>query len=216
MPRNWITLAEDSDKAYEVEDFQRAFCQLGNEQCLYSRFPHQAVAYRLISIYRKDFVEAALLRGDKLEFNDKYEYCYVTNTIAKLTQLTLVETTFALTLRHAYHIHASAGNLDEMGECFVEIPELAEMHKVCTGRDLDLSTRNFDALIAMAKRSGLARKEDTPEGDPQPFAIAIMPGIADVLSENVVDRFGAELKARILDAKSDEKVKALKEETLNA
>lgn len=205
MPRNWNTLAENSEKDYEVEDFQRALYQLNSEQCLYSRFNNQAVSHRLISRYRQEFTEAALLSGNKLEFNDKFEYCYVTNTVARLVQITLVETTFALTLRYGYHTYASAGNLNDDGEAVIDLPELAEMHKAITGRELDLQSKSLDALMAMAKRSNLAHKVDTPAGDPQPFAVAILPSIADVLGEHVVGRFGAELKARVVGAKANQK-----------
>lgn len=203
MPRNWIGLAEASNGDYEVEDFQRALYQLNAEQCLYARFPHQSVAYRLISRYRVEFTEAALLSGNVLEFRDRQEYCYITNSVAKLSQMTLAETTFALTLRYGYHVHASAGNLSELGEAVIELPELAEMHKAVSGRELDLAARNLDSLMALARRSGLARKEETPEGDPQPYAVAVLPGIADVLGEHVVGRFGAQIKARIVGAKAD-------------
>ncbi|GMU70524.1 MAG: hypothetical protein AMXMBFR37_28560 [Steroidobacteraceae bacterium] len=51
-----------------------------------------------------------------------------------------------------------------------------------------------------AARCGLARLIDTPEGDPQPFAVAILPAIAEVLSEHAVGRFGAHLKSALVSS----------------
>jgi len=54
------------------------------------------------------------------------------------------------------------------------------------------------ALLKMAARHGVARAVDAPEGDPQPFAIMIWPGVVEVLSEYALNRFGADLKARLV------------------
>ena len=57
-------------------------------------------------------------------------------------------------------------------------------------------------LLKMSARHGIARAVDAPEGDPQPFAIMIWPGIVEVLSEYALNRFGADLKARAVNAEA--------------
>lgn len=200
MPRTWENLAQSTDGDYMVNDFKQAFYQLVTQQCLYARFVHQGVAYRLISRYRTEFKEAADLLGLALAFNDRLEYCYVNQAVARHSPMDLQETMFLLVLRHAYHLHASAGDLTPEGDAVVSIPELQETYKGLTGRDLETRTQVLKAQVKSAQRNGLARLADADDGDGQPFAIAILPGIADVLSEHAVNRFGAHLKASLINA----------------
>lgn len=46
--------------------------------------------------------------------------------------------------------------------------------------------------------------EGVSDGDPQPFAISILPAIADIFSEQAIDRFGANLKASLLGIEPQE------------
>jgi hypothetical protein len=196
--RSWQQLAEGTDGDYEVDDFKKAFYQLVVQQCLYARFAQQSVAYRLIARFRREFKEAADLLGLALAVNDRLEYCYVIQDVARHTPMDLQDTMLLLVLRHAYHIRASAGDLTSEGDAIISIPELQEDYKGLTGRDLDPKTQQLKAMFKMASRHGLARLVDAPEGDIQPFAVAILPGIADVLSEYAVGRFGAHLKASLV------------------
>lgn len=200
MPRTWEGLAQSTDGDYVVDDFKQAFYQLVTQQCLYARFVQQGVAYRLISRYRTEFKEAADLLGLQLAFNDRLEYCYVNQAVARHSPMDLQETMFLLVLRHTYHLHASAGDLTPEGDAVISIPELQETFKGLTGRDLETRTQVLKAQVKTAQRNGLARLADAEDGDGQPFAIAILPGIADVLSEHAVNRFGAHLKASLIDA----------------
>lgn len=199
MPRTWESLAQSTDGDYVVDDFKQAFYQLVTHQCLYARFVQQGVAYRIISKYRTEFKEAADLLGLQLAFNDRLEYCYVNQAVARHMPMDLQETMFLLVLRHTYHLHASAGDLTPEGDAVVSIPELQETYKGLTGRDLETRTQVLKSQVKAAQRNGLARLADADDGDGQPFAIAILPGIADVLSEHAVNRFGAHLKASLID-----------------
>lgn len=199
MPRTWENLAQTTEGDYVVDDFKQAFYQLVTQQCLYARFVQQSVAYRLISRYRAEFKEAADLLGLQLSFNDRLEYCYVNQAVARHMPMDLQETMFLLVLRHTYHLHASAGDLTPEGDAIVSIPEIQETYKGLTGRDLETRTQVLKAQVKAAQRNGLARLADADDGDGQPFAIAILPGIADVLSEHAVNRFGAHLKASLVD-----------------
>ena len=202
MPRTWESLTQSTDGDYVVDDFKQAFYQLVTQQCLYARFVQQGVAFRLISRYRTEFKEAADLLGLQLAFNDRLEYCYVNQAVARHSPLDLQETMFLLVLRHAYHLHASAGDLTPEGDAVISIPELQETYKGLTGRDLETRTQVLKAQLKSAQRNGLARTADADDGDGQPFAIAILPEIADVLSEHAVNRFGAHLKASLIDVSS--------------
>jgi hypothetical protein len=199
MPRNWSTIAEASGGIYEVQDFKQALYQLVVQQCLYLRHQKQAVSYRLVSSYRREFDEALDLMGLRLGFNDHFEYCYVTQDIGTSTAMDLQETLFLLTLRHVYHLRASAGDLTVNGEAIVGIPEFEESFKLLCQRNLDTKAESLKTLLRMANRHGLAKISPAPEGDPQPFAILILPGITDVLSEHAVSRFGAYINANLIN-----------------
>lgn len=196
--RSWQALADSTDGDYQVDDFKKAFYQLVVQQCLYARFAHQSVAYRLITRFRKEFKEAAELLGLSLSVNDRLEYCYVLQDVARHTPMDLQDTMLLLVLRHAYHLRASAGDLTTDGDAVISIPELQETYKGLTNRDLDTKTQQLKAMFKMTQRHGLARLVDAAEGDVQPFAVCVLPGIADVLSEYAVGRFGAHLKASLV------------------
>lgn len=199
MPRNWDAIAEAGDCIYKPDDFRRAMYQIVCQQCLYLRNPKQAVAYRLIAQYKSHFVEALDLMGLKLIHNAVREYCVVTQSVARHQPMTLHQTLFLLALRQAYHVRANAGDLTPMGDAHYSIPDFEELYRELTGRDLQAT--GMPALrdaLREAQRHGLAREEKAPEGDPQPFVIAILPGIADVLDEEAINRFGANLKAMLI------------------
>jgi len=198
MPRDWNAMAERSEGTYEPNDFKHAMYQLVVQQCLYLRQRDQAVAFRLVSAHREAFGEALSLLGLRLGFNDRLEFCYVVQETGVHSQLDLQETLFLLTLRQIYHAHANAGDLSPEGDTQVDIPEFEESYKSLCQREFEGRSETLRALLKMASRHGVARAIDAPEGDPQPFAIAIWPGIAEVLSEHALSRFGAELKSRLI------------------
>lgn len=207
MPRNWEALANAPDCIYQTDDFKRAMYQIVCQQCLYLRNQTQAVSYRLISEFRTEISEALDLMGLKLRFNDEREFCCVIQSVARYQAMTLHETLFLLVLRQAYHLRASVGDLNTYGDAIYSIPELEELYAEMTGRDLNAKGAPSlrDALKA-TQQHGIAREEKSPEDDPQPYVIAILPGIAEILDENAVNRFGANLKASLvgLDMESDD------------
>lgn len=196
--RTWESLAQSSEGLYVPDDFRHAFYQLVVQQALYLRQMHQAVAYRLICAYRTEFKEAAEMLGLRLAFNDRFEYCYVVQDSGRFAPMNLQETMLLLVLRQAYHQRASAGDLTTDGDAIISIPELQELHKQLTTRDIEAGSQALRAQLKDAQRHGLAKPVDAPDGDVQPFSVAIMPAIADILSEHAVARFGANLKASLL------------------
>lgn len=198
MPRNWKALADGSDGIYTESDFKQALYQLVVQQCLYARFKRQSVAYRLISEYRDAFTEAADLMGLRLSFNDRLEFCYVTQDETKVVPMDLQETRFLLVLRQVYHLRANEGLVDEFGAAGVGIAELAEVYQDLAGVPLDTKASSLRAMLKTTARSGFAREVKAPDGDPQPFVVEVLPGIASVINETAVARFGAALKASLL------------------
>lgn len=198
MPRNWNSLAEASGGMYECDDFRQAMYNMVTHQCLYLRFPHHATSYRLISQYRSDFHEALDLMGMKLKFNDQQEFCFVVPTVAKYLPVDKQETLFLLVLRHIYHKHAMAGDRTAQDEVVVTLPEFISAYESLTGETIDRKANVIRNLLRSAKRYGLARELEPPEdGDHQSFAIGILPGIVEVLSEFAIGRVGALLKASL-------------------
>lgn len=197
MPKNWNAVADRSEGLYTVDLCKQAFHQLLTHQCLYRRFQHQVTAYRLISANRPEFEEAAELAGYRLYFKDRHEFCCIVPDIAKHTLLDLQQTIFLLVLRRLYHEHASIGDLTPEGDAVVTATELAATYMEMCGRPLEKGQGVIKALIKTAWGNGLARDIEAAEDDPQPFAVAILPGIAEVLSEHTVGRFGASLKSSL-------------------
>lgn len=200
MPRNWRSLAEASDGIYTVDDFKQSLYQLIAQQCLYGRFNHQSTAFRIVSAYRHDFEEAVDLMGLRLGFNERLAFCYVVPETVKLTPLDTQDTLFLLVLRQLYHLRGSAGELTDEGDAIIGIEELVATYKSITERTLETKKGVVRGLVKTAARCGLARLVDVPEGDPQPFAVAILPSIAEVLSEHAVGRFGAHLKSALVSS----------------
>lgn len=206
MPRNWSELADSSEGTYAVDDFKQALYQLVVGQCLYARFRRQAVSYRIISTYRKEFKEAADLMGLTLVFKDEQDYCFVRQDVTKLAAMDIQETRFLLTLRKLYHMRGSVGDLNEHHEATVGIEEFETVFKELTKQDFGKGGGDLRTMLKIARSRGLAM-EDTEgviDGDPQPFAISILPAIADIFSEQAIDRFGASLKASLLGIESQE------------
>lgn len=199
MPRNWNDCAESSEGTYVVDDFKQALYQLVVGQCLYARFPRQAVSYRIISSHRKEFTEAADLMGLTLVFKDEQDYCFVRQEGTKLAAMDIHETRFLLTLRKLYHIRGSVGDLNGLHEAIVGIEEFETVFKELTKQDFTKGS-DLRALLKIAKSRGLAMEnnEGLADGDGQPFAISILPAIADIFSEQAIDRFGASLKASLV------------------
>lgn len=197
MPASWDAVADRTDGDYTVDDFKQAMYQLVSQQCLYQRFHQQSVSYRLIVRHEKEFKEVADMMGLKLAVNARLGYCYVRQDVAKPAPMDLSETLFLLVLRQLYHQHANAGALTDEGDAVINLAELIETYKQSTGRDLDAKLSNLRNLLKSAQRCGIAREVKQLDDDPQPFAVAILPGITDILSEYAINRFGADLKANL-------------------
>lgn len=198
MPRNWNSLADGSEGIYVADDFKRAMYQLVTHQCLYSRFNHHSTAFRLISKYRDEFEEAVALLGLRLGFNDRLEFCYLTPEVVKDTPLGIDETRFLLVLRQLYHLKGSAGDLSIDGDAYISLDELESTYRSMTGEELDSKVHVVRGLVKMASKKGMAKLLEKLEDDPQPFAIIILPAIAEILSEHAVARFGAQVKSGLV------------------
>ena len=61
------------------------------------------------------------------------------------------------------------------------VAEFEDSYKSLCHRDFDGRVDPLRTLLKMSARHGVARAVDAPEGDPQPFAILIWPGVVEVL-----------------------------------
>lgn len=204
MPRNWGDLAESTDGVHTVEDFQQALYQLVISQCLYARFRRQVRSYRLIARFPKEFKEAADLLGLTLVVKEQEGYCFVRQDATRFGSMDIQETRFLLTLRKLYHLRAIEGDLTPINrDATVSIEEFELAYRDLIKHDFDGDLR---ALLKTARAKGVAMedKEVIRDGDVQPFAIAILPGITELLSEQAVDKFGASLKASMVSSTNNE------------
>jgi hypothetical protein len=134
-----------------------------------------------------------------LIFKDEQDYCFVRQEVTKLAAMDIQETRFLLTLRKLYHMRGSVGDLNGLHEAIVGIEEFETVFKELTKQDFSKGS-DLRALLKVAKSRGLAMEntEGLGDGDGQPFAISILPAIADIFSEQAIDRFGASLKASLV------------------
>jgi hypothetical protein len=197
MPRNWTSAAAASDGLYTENDFKQALYQLVCSQALYAREQNHSVSYALITRYRAEFREAADLLGLRLEFSESYRYCFVVPYTAKHQLMDTTETLLMLVLRRMYHDKALTGDL-EAGEATVSIDELMSAYRASTQRELPKHAGDIKELIGRARRYGIAKLGSSPEGDPQPFTILILPAITDILSESALSRLGAYQQSNIV------------------
>lgn len=198
MPRNWSDLAESTEGIHTADDFKQALYQVVISQCLYARFRRQVRSYRLIARFPKEFKEAADLMGLTLVVKEAEGFCFVRQDATRLGLMDIHETRFLLTLRKLYHLRAIEGDLTPSDRDAVVSIEEFEM----TYRDLIKHEFEGDlrALLKAARSKGVAMedKDALPAGDAQPFAIAILPGITELLSEESIDKFGGSLKASMV------------------
>jgi hypothetical protein len=190
MPTSWESLAEAS-KIYSEADFQSAGYQLLTEQVLYDAHGSQRVAYQLISKYRKPFREALDLVGVELRFDDQYRFVAAIPQQFRKIQLPLQDTLLILVLRRLYHDHMTRGEVDA-GSALVTIEELKAAYRAQTGRDdlPDQSAQLREALRQM-QRFGFVRIIDAQSGSQQPFDIAVLPGIAELVNETALSKLAA-------------------------
>lgn len=204
MPRNWIDLADSTDGVHTVDDFQQAFYQLVINQCLYARFRRQVRSYRLIARFPKEFKEAADLLGLKLVVKEADGYCFVRQDATRFSSMDIQETRFLLTLRKLYHVRAIEGDLTPTDrDAIVSIEEFEMAYRDLVKQEFDGDLRS---LLKSSRAKGIAMedKDVIRDGDVQPFAIAILPGVSELLSEQAIDKFGASLKASMVTSEKDE------------
>jgi len=183
MPRNWTSLAENSE-LYEEWDFESAAYQLIASQVLYEFENPQRVAYALITRYRNEFKEAFRLFGMDLVFDDAARYvAAVPDRGNRRSVLPLAETQLVLVLRKLYHEQANRGALEEGAIAIVTIDELRSAFQAATRRELPTTAREIAALIDQMQRFGIAKQVKCEDEGLQPFDVAILSGIQTLVNE---------------------------------
>jgi hypothetical protein len=187
MSRSWTTLSQLSNSVYTPQQFEEAAYRLVTEQVLYSTDRSARVAYALVESYFSDFASVLAPLGVRLERNAHHRYIVALPNHGAGTLVTLADTLLTLVLRQRYDEGMRQGRVQDDGEVLVDLEELREAYKGLTGRDLDTGNSLRNQLITL-KRWGVARMEDTPPDDPQPFAVCIRPAIVDIVGEQWLQR----------------------------
>lgn len=209
MSDYWDTLAARSNGLYVSEDFESVAYRLISEQVLYHSDQRSRMAYTLAELYEREMEKVLSPFGIHLQINRSMRYVVAIPSHAKTTMATVSQTLFTLVLRGIYEESARVGYLSEDGEVFYDLVELGEKYRLMTGRELP-AKGEFDALMRMAKRWGIARHLDDVEtgssgfgADGQVGGIAIRPAIVDVLGEAAMQRLVSWLAATNSGVSSD-------------
>ncbi|MPM92575.1 hypothetical protein SDC9_139710 [bioreactor metagenome] len=186
MPNTWDEVIRQGD-VYESSDFKSAAYQLVSNQIIYESNQSQATAYRLIDRYRDAFRDAFDLLGMSLKFDTTYRYIAAIPYVEKQKYLSTDDSLLLLVLRKGYHEQAIQGNL-EAGSAVLSIEELQELYRVETSRELPNEVRALKDLLNRMKAFGVVKMPQTEPGSDQPFDVAILPGIAALVSEATLSR----------------------------
>lgn len=187
MKRSWNTLSQLSSGIHAVADFERAAYRLVTEQVLYASDRGTRTAYHLVEDHFDDYVAALAPLGIRLERNAHYRYVVALPAHAEGVPVTLEETLLLLVLRQRYDEAARQGNIEELGEVVVELPDLQEAYQALVARPMP-EVGSLRALARTARRWGVARLVDSEPDDPQPFHLRVRPAIVDIVGETWLQR----------------------------
>lgn len=187
MKRSWNVLSQLSNGTYAVADFERAAYRLVTDQVLYASDRGTRTAYHLVEDHFDDYVAALAPLGIRLERNAHYRYVVALPAHAEGVPVTLEETLLLLVLRQRYDAAARQGNIEELGEVVVELPELQEAYQALIARPMP-EVGTLRALARTVRRWGVARLVDSEPDDPQPFHLRVRPAIVDIVGETWLQR----------------------------
>lgn len=187
MKRSWNVLSQLSNGIHAVADFERAAYRLVTEQVLYASDRGTRIAYHLVEDHFDDYVAALAPLGIRLERNPHYRYVVALPAHAEGVPVTLEETLLLLVLRQRYDEAARQGNIEELGEVVVELPDLQEAYQALVARPMP-EVGSLRALARTARRWGVARLVDSEPDDPQPFHLRVRPAIVDIVGETWLQR----------------------------
>ena len=187
MKCSWNVLSQLSNGIHAVADFERAAYRLVTEQVLYASDRGTRTAYHLVEDHFDDYVAALAPLGIRLERNAHYRYVVALPAHAEGVPVTLEETLLLLVLRQRYDAAARQGNIEELGEVVVELPELQEAYQALIARPMP-EVGTLRALARTVRRWGVARLVDSEPDDPQPFHLRVRPAIVDIVGETWLQR----------------------------
>lgn len=187
MKRSWNVLSQLSNGTYAAADFERAAYRLVTEQVLYASDRGARTAYHLVEDHFDDYVAALAPLGVRLERNAHYRYVVALPAHAEGVPVTLEETLLLLVLRQRYDEAARQGNIEELGEVVVELPELQEAYQALISRPMP-EVGTLRALARTARRWGVARLVESEPDDAQPFHLRVRPAIVDIVGETWLQR----------------------------
>lgn len=188
----WENVAARTDGIVTADDFEAVTYRLVTEQVLYHADRQSRMAYGLIVQYERDFKQVLAPLGITLEINPRLRYVYAKPTHQKAGTASVQQTLLALVLRAIYDESARLGQITDDGEVVCDLVELAEKHRLMTGRELP-GKGEFSALMRTMKRWGIARKSDESfEGvefdSSVPYSVVIRPAIVEILGDSALMR----------------------------
>ena len=203
MKRSWATLSQLSGGMYVPQDFERAAYRLVTEQALYSSDRNSRNAYHLVETYLADFAAALEPLGVRLERNAHYRYVVALPTHGDGTPVSLEQTLLILVLRQRYDAAMRLGQIEDLGEVLVELPDLQEAYPALTGRPMPDVGALREALRALLRWS-VCRIADCEPDDPQPFRIVVRPAIVEIVGAQWLQRLDQHTLDDTDDASGDE------------
>ncbi len=187
MKRSWAHLSQLSGDLYITQDFERAAYRLVTEQVLYSSDRMSKNAYHLVETYFNDFAAALEPLGIRLERNAHYRYVVALPTHGEGAVVTLEQTLLMLVLRHRYDVAMRQGQIEDLGEVMVDLPELQEAYQSLTGRPMPELGPLRDTL-RMLRRWSVCKTVECEADDPQPFRILVRPAIVEIVGAQWLQR----------------------------
>ncbi len=204
MKRSWAHLSQLSGDLYITQDFERAAYRLVTEQVLYSSDRMSKNAYHLVETYFNDFAAALEPLGIRLERNAHYRYVVALPTHGEGAVVTLEQTLLMLVLRHRYDVAMRQGQIEDLGEVIVDLPELQEVYQSLTGRPMPELGPLRDTL-RMLRRWSVCKTVECEADDPQPFRIVVRPAIVEIIGAQWLQRLDQHNRDDDDDSQSDDR-----------
>jgi len=193
---------EQNDLPEDDQTLKEAAYKLITSQVLYEQEPMQRTAYRTVRRNQAAYRELMDLFGLELLCDDSNRYCAVVPRDVRSMPLPLDDTLLILILRKEYHDRASRGEVDGGGRAIVTIQDLQAAYLQATNRKLPDQAGELREVINRLRRYGLAKALDNDPGASQPFEVAVLPAIAELVNEAVAARISSQFGLDAEDVES--------------
>ena len=178
----WERLAEKS-RTYAVEDYERAAYRLVTQQVLSAGDAATRKDYHLVAENMREYVQALEPLGIILRHNPQFRYVVAQpRHVIHQNKASKATTLLILVLADIYHHVRFNGQEGDMGEAYVELPDLQETYQGLTGYDFP-RIGELREQMAEVERWGIAAQHEVESGDTQPFRVVIHPAISEIVTK---------------------------------